>query len=1254
VGALDAGPAGKPAHVAVGGLDSGRVSEANIRIGKLRGGEGEAAFKAMNQPVPPISKPAATGEAAGRCRFGNLPGSKLGNWRYTVVTGQRPVGSEMSGLIFLLLIAMVLPAQVVEQVTQRVSMKQKVGEVTYLKPPNIAKPATVPQPLDFGEGLRTAEISWAVVGFPDATYYRVRELTLLEVVKPNEVAGNPVMKLNQGAVYYAHHRPSTLAAVITTNAIIKPKGTEFLIEVEPGRTRVVMYDGEAEIENDQGRVRIRKGEAGVAEAGQPPRTARLETLNIVQWWLYYPAVLDLRDLPLAAAERERLKDSLAAYEQGDLLRALRAYPGYPTPPTPDSSAEKLYYAGLLLSVGSVDKAEALLDVVPRDSSPARALRRLIAAVTSKSSAEWPPPATASEWLALSYQHQSRHQLARALEAAQTAARNSPGFAFAWERVAELEFSFGRTAQARAALQRALELAPRLAEAHALDGFLLAAANRIPEALARFDEAIRIDPGLGNAWLGRGLSRMRKNDVARALEDLHTAAVLEPNRSLLHSYLGKALQQTGESKAAGRELDYARRLDGADPTPWFYSALLKHQENRVNEAIADLEASIARNDNRAVYRSRLGLDEDAAVRRANLALLYEDAGMEEAGFREAARGVNTDYANFSGHLFLANSYTALLDPGRVTLRYETAAVSEYLLANLLAPVGAGPLSPTLSQQEYSKLFASDGWGLVSDTEYLSRGSWRQQGAVYGTEGNTSAALEALYHDDNGQRPNNRLELLSFAASWKQQLTESDQLFGQVQWGSSEGGDLTPRYDPHQASRGLSVEEWQEPIVLGGYQHQWSPGNRTLMLGTYWDDTLEAANPDQTALRLSRDPSGQVFQAVNFSLRQSYESEQNVGGLEVQQIFQKDAHQIIAGARYQAGTFHSRYHHRDPDAPASIAFTDLDGRFQTDFERASVYGYYQWQIVEPLSVQAGLTYDWMRYPANFRYAPLDDGEKTVDRVSPKVGLAWNPSRQTTILAAYSRSLTGASLDQSLRLEPSQIAGINQAYRSVIPDAVTGANSAEKVDAAGVLLDHKFPTRTYLGLSLDWLWSKANGDVGVYYVDPPGTGLFTASPGQIRQRLDYEERAVGVTLNQLLGNCWSVGAGYRLARADLEAAWPDIPAGIPDGSGNTFSTRQNLEAWLHTVRLYGLFNHPSGFFARAEAFWRQQSNQGYAGAIPGDDFWQINLLAGWRFLRRRAEVTVGVLNVTDQDYRLNPLNITQNLPRDRTFMARLKINF
>jgi hypothetical protein len=34
--------------------------------------------------------------------------------------------------------------------------------------------------------------------------------------------------------------------------------------------------------------------------------------------------------------------------------------------------------------------------------------------------------------------------------------------------------------------------------------------------------------------------------------------------------------------------------------------------------------------------------------------------------------------------------------------------------------------------------------------------------------------------------------------------------------------------------------------------------------------------------------------------------------------------------------------------------------------------------------------------------------------------------------------------------------------------------------------------------------------------------------------------------------------------------------------------------------------------------------------------------------------VLNITDQDYQINPLNLTAELPRDRALTASLRLNF
>ncbi len=68
----------------------------------------------------------------------------------------------------------------------------------------------------------------------------------------------------------------------------------------------------------------------------------------------------------------------------------------------------------------------------------------------------------------------------------------------------------------------------------------------------------------------------------------------------------------------------------------------------------------------------------------------------------------------------------------------------------------------------------------------------------------------------------------------------------------------------------------------------------------------------------------------------------------------------------------------------------------------------------------------------------------------------------------------------------------------------------------------------------------------------------------------------------------------------------------------------------------------------------NHGYSPALASEDFWQHNLIAGFRLKRQRGELSLGVLNLAGTDYHLNPLTPYSELPRERVFIARLKLNF
>jgi len=254
--------------------------------------------------------------------------------------------------------------------------------------------------------------------------------------------------------------------------------------------------------------------------------------------------------------------------------------------------------------------------------------------------------------------------------------------------------------------------------------------------------------------------------------------------------------------------------------------------------------------------------------------------------------------------------------------------------------------------------------------------------------------------------------------------------------------------------------------------------------------------------------------------------------------------------------------------------ITNSISSDFERQSVYVYDQWEVWSALLLSAGVSYDRLTFPGNFRYAPLSEGEETREQFSPKVGLTWTPTRRTTVRAAWYRALSGMSLDQSVRLEPSQVAGFNQAWRSVIPESVGGASAAATFETWAVSLEQKVGRKTFVALSGEILSSEVERSIGV--VD---FSVFTGFIGaNTREQLDFRERTVALTVNQLLGDEWSVGARYRLSQAELDDVFPDIPAGVSTQGG--FQREQDLEATLHQLYLFTVFNHPSGFFAGGNA--------------------------------------------------------------------------
>ena len=379
---------------------------------------------------------------------------------------------------------------------------------------------------------------------------------------------------------------------------------------------------------------IPRGRGAAAEIVARPRDA-------VAWALYYPPIL--AELAGGGAPPARCRPGCRPRSSGSPPTTTPArWPrSTPCPRRRAMRATIPTAPGVLLNVGRVEEAEAAIErALALDPEAGEALaQRAIIQVVQNRQAEALADARRAVELSPDFgaaadrpvlRPAGDFQLEEARAVLREAVERSPEDALAWARLAELEQMFGDLGASRDAAERAVALAPELARTQMVLGFAALTRIDIDEAKAAFERAIALDSANPLPRLGLGLAKIRSGDLEAGGREIEIAAALDPNNSLIRSYLGKAYFEERRDPLDAEQFAIAKELDPNDPTPWFYDAIRLQTENRPVEALRNLERSIELNDNRAVYRSRLLLDEDRATRGVSLARIYDDLGFEQLG------------------------------------------------------------------------------------------------------------------------------------------------------------------------------------------------------------------------------------------------------------------------------------------------------------------------------------------------------------------------------------------------------------------------------------------------------------------------------------------------------------------------------------------------------------------------------------------------------------------------------------------------
>lgn len=1011
-----------------------------------------------------------------------------------------------------------------------------------------------------GDTIRVQERSRADIALLDQSMLRLNANTTIKVEAP-KAGKTGLINMLRGAAHFFARGPNSLE-VETPFTVAGVRGTEFFVQLDPQAALLTVFEGTVVAQNAAGTLSLGDGQSAIAEAGKAPAMRVVaRPRDAVQWTLFYPPVIQDRQAPTYRAQT-LLAVGAVDEARSELQRVLQAAPG---------NADALSLQSIMILVQG-DKAQAL-----------QLAQGAVAA----------QPNSASALIARSYAEQAGFDLQAARSSVQRAVDIEPTNALAWARLAELHSSFGELDKSAAAAERAVALQPELSRTQTVLGFAHLLSIRTQPARESFEKAITLDQADPLPRLGLGLAMIRDGNLDAGSRQIEVAASLDPGNALVRSYLGKAYYEEKRSPRDQREYGVAKQLDPKDPTPWFYDAIAKQTGNRPLEALQDLDKARELNDNRAVYRSQLLLDSDAAARAASQARIYSELGFQQRALVEGWQAVNRDPTNFSAHRFLADSYSVLP-------RHEIARVSELMQSQLLAPVTNTPLQPRLAESNLM-LISSSGPGTASFNEFnplfnrdgvslLVSGMGGQQGTaagdivVSGISGRAGYSLGYSKFKTDGFRVNADQDDEIGNAFVQFDVTPQTSLQAEYRKRKTEWGDLQQKFFTNAFSTSLRNTVDSDTYRLG-LRHSFSPSST--LIGSF--------------IRQTRDTGARFSQAPDFGfgipgLDGVVTIPETAKGAEFQHLLRADRFNLRSGVGYFEV---DRTENVDqtllfplpspPFPPGSTAPAPLPTAVTNARTRHwNAYAYGTLQLRAEAQFILGASYDSI---------DGDLASQSRNQFNPKLGLIWNATPSTTVRAAAFRVLK-RTLITNQTLEPTEVAGFNQFYDD--------ANFTES-RRYGIAVDQKFSASVFGGLEA----SKRQTIVPWTCVNPVCGALGD-------RKADWDEQQYRAYAFWTPHPQWALRAEYLFDQFKRDPAF-------------TGGTASDLDS--QRLQLGVRYFHPNGLSAGlTTTHWRQKGEFGDNNTFQTDSesFWTTDAAISYRLPQRNGFISVGVSNLFDKQFR------------------------
>jgi hypothetical protein len=280
--------------------------------------------------------------------------------------------------------------------------------------------------------------------------------------------------------------------------------------------------------------------------------------------------------------------------------------------------------------------------------------------------------------------------------------------------------------------------------------------------------------------------------------------------------------------------------------------------------------------------------------------------------------------------------------------------------------------------------------------------------------------------------------------------------------------------------------------------------------------------------------------------------------------------------------------DFGVPPLIPLQDVTADGDNDHTNGYLYSYFN--LLKKVTFTIGASYD--------DWDTDDELIEDQDQFNPKFGVTWNPFPATTLRGAAVRVLKRTLItDQTL--EPTQVAGFNQFF-----DEYEGTDYW----IYGGALDQKVTDSIYGGVEYTYR------DLDVPWIDAAG-------PTPEAKEADWEEK---------IFRAYAFWTPHDWLSLSLEYLWERLERGKEEFNQN-----------IKTAETYQLplginFFHPSGLSASLKGTYVDQQASverldapQYTYKNLDDDFFLVDVAIRYRFPKRYGFFTLGVSNLTDEDF-------------------------